>query len=59
MGFPQHVTDPRMVSGDKLRKVNGLQRPIGDQVRAGSIHQRLSAGQFDHVGGNGIESHGV
>lgn len=59
MGFPQHVTDPRMVRGDKLRKVDGLQRAIGGQVRPGSIHQRIRPGQIDHVGSDGIESDGV
>lgn len=59
MGFPQHVANPRMVRWDKLRKVDGLQRPIGGQVRPGSMHQRVSAGQLDHVCGDGIESDGV
>lgn len=59
MGLPQHVTGPGVVRGDKLRKVDCLQRPIGGQVRPGSIHQRISPGQLDDVGGDGVESHRV
>lgn len=45
-----------MLGGHELGEVDGVQRPIGGQVRPGAIQQRIGAGQLDHVGRDGIES---